>query len=161
MSRLALVLAVFALSLGGCAVYGDDYRYDRPGYNVRYYESYSSPRVYYYDDDRGYRWHRDRYQDRRHSHYAPGYDGRYQWHDNNRHRYDGRRDHDRDRDRVKGREQPRYGWDQRYRDNDRRSQSSWQHQGRQRNDYRSNQRGHDRQLQRDQRSGSTPRRLDN
>ncbi|MDD0842049.1 hypothetical protein [Pseudomonas sp. Gutcm_11s] len=120
MSRLALALAVFVLSLSGCAVYGDDYGYDRPGYNVRYYESYSSPRVYYYDDDRDYRWHRDRYQDRRHSHYAPGYDGRYKWHDNNRNRYDGRRDHDRDRYRGNGREQPRYGWDQRSRDHDRR-----------------------------------------
>ena len=35
MSRLALVLAVLALSLSGCAVYGGDYGY--PGPSVRYY----------------------------------------------------------------------------------------------------------------------------
>lgn len=81
MSRPALVLVALLLSLSGCAVYGGGYDYGRPGYSVRYYESYPPPRVYYYGDDRNYRWHRDRYEDRRHSHYAPGYDGRYQWHD--------------------------------------------------------------------------------
>ena len=119
MSRLVLVLAVLALSLSGCAVYGGDYGY--PGPSVRYYESYPSTRIYYYDDDRSYhRWHRDRYQERRHSYYAPGYDGRYQWQDGRRHeRY---REHDR------GYQPPRHGWDQRYRGNDRRDRSSWQQQ---------------------------------
>ena len=124
MSRLALALAVLALSLSGCPVYGGDYGY--PGPSVRYYESYPSYRVYY-DDDRNYhRWHRDRYQERRHSHYAPGYDGRYQWQDGRRHeRY---REHDR------GYQPPRHGWDQRYRQHDRRDQSSWQRHGGQRYD---------------------------
>lgn len=107
MFRLAIVLVALVFSLSGCAVYGGDYGYDRSGYTVRYYESQPS-RYLYYDDRNNYRWHRDRYQDRRHSHYAPGYDGRYQWHDNNRYRHDGRRDHDHER--VSGREQSSYGW---------------------------------------------------
>lgn len=90
MSRLAIVLAVLGLSLTGCAAYGGDY--DRPGYSTRYYGSSPASRAYY--DDRDYRWHRDRYQDRRHSHYAPGYDGRYQWHDE-RGRYDRHREQSR------------------------------------------------------------------
>ena len=154
MSRLALVLAVLAISLSGCAVYGDDYY--RPGYNVQYYESYPSHRVYYYDDDRNnYRWHRDRYQDRRHSHYAPGYDGRYQWHDDRRRndRHDGYRE--RDRQRGHGYQPPRQGWEQRYRDHDRREQSSWQRNGGQRYDgyprdrRQDRQRGHERERGRD------------
>ncbi|HSX71969.1 MAG TPA: hypothetical protein VLF16_13655 [Pseudomonas sp.] len=112
MSRLALVLVLLASTLGGCTAHGGDYRYD----------SYPRYRVYY-DDDRNYhRWHRDRYEERRHSHYAPGYDGRYQWHDDRR-RY---RDH-----RYQA---PRHGWDQRYRDHDRRGHSHWQGQGWQRHD---------------------------
>jgi hypothetical protein len=154
MSRLAIVLAALALSLSGCAVYGDEHY--RPGYNVQYYESRSSPRVYYYDDDRNsYRWHRDRYQDRRHSHYAPGYDGRYQWHDDRRRndRHDGYRE--RDRQRGHGYQPSRQGWEQRYRDHDRREQSSWQRNGGQRYDgyprdrRQDRQRGHERERGRD------------
>lgn len=127
MSRLALVLAVLALNLSGCAVYGGDYGYARPGYSVRYYESYPSARIYFYDDDRNYRrWHRDRYQERHYRHYAPGYEGRYQWQDGWRHeRY---REHERDY------LPPRYGWDQRYSDHDRRVPSAWQQRGGQRYD---------------------------
>lgn len=121
MSRLALVLAALALSLSGCAAYGGDFAYPDPG--VRYYERY--PIRIYYDDDRSYhRWHRDRYQERRHSYYAPGYDGRYQWQDGRRHeRYERYRDYDR------GYQPQRYGWDQRYRGQDRRERPSWQQGG--------------------------------
>ena len=91
MTRPILILAALVLSLSGCVAYGGDYDY--PGYSVRYYESYPSSRIYY-DDRNNYRWHRDRYQDRRHSHYAPGYDGRYQWHDE-RGRYERRREQSR------------------------------------------------------------------
>lgn len=145
MSRLALALAVLVSSLSGCVAYGGDYRY--PGYSVQYYESYPVYR-YYGDDDRNrYRWHRDRYQERRHSHYAPGYDGRYQWHD------DRRRDHrhDRQRPRLQGYQPPRHGWDQGYR-----NQSSWQHNGGQRYDgYPRRDQRHERHRDREsQRQGS-------
>lgn len=90
MSRLVLVLAALVLSFSGCSAYGDGYGHDRPGYSVRYYERHPS----YYSDDRDYRWHQDRYQDRRHSHYAPSYDGRYYWHGNDRFRNDGQRARD-------------------------------------------------------------------
>lgn len=133
MTRLVLILAVFALSLSGCAVYGGDYDYpsypSHSGYSVQYQQSYPTYRIYYDDDERNrYRWHRDRYEDRRHSHYAPGYDGRYQWHDdrqrNDRHEY--RRDH-----RQQGYQLPRQGWYQQHRSG---SQHSWQGSGNQRYD---------------------------
>jgi hypothetical protein len=136
MSRLAFILAMLACSLSGCAVYGDDYY--RSGSSVRYYESYPSHRGYYYDDRSSYRWHRDRYQDRRHSHYAPGYDGRYQWHDD--HRRNDRHDSQRDR-RVHGYQPPRSGWDQRYREHDRREQSARQRHSGQRHDGYARERG--------------------
>lgn len=88
MSIRSILLAVFGLTLSGCAV-SDDGRYYGGyyggGYSVQHYEVYPaypvSPRyrVYRYDDDRRGDWHRDRYQERRHHHYAPGYDGRYGW----------------------------------------------------------------------------------
>lgn len=125
MSRLSFALVVLAASLSGCVAYAGDYGYSRPGYSVQYYESYPVYRYYGDDDRQRYRWHRDRYQERRHSHYAPGYDGRYQWHD------DRRRDHrhDRHRPRLQGYQLPRHGWDQGYR-----NQSSWQRNGAQRYD---------------------------
>ncbi|MEO4045950.1 hypothetical protein AAFN46_02515 [Pseudomonas sp. CAU 1711] len=142
MSRLALALAVLVLSLSGCVAYGGDYGYSRPGYSVQYYESYPVYRYYYDDYDRHrYRWHRDRYQERRHSHYAPGYDGRYQWHDERRrdHR------HERDRPRLQGYQPPRQGWDQRHRE-----QSYWQRHGGQRYDgYPRRDQRHERQRDRE------------
>src|SRR5690606_6869189 len=118
----ALVLAALAISLGGCAVYGGDYR--QPGYSHYYYERYPA-RVYYYDDDRHqHSWHRDRYQDRRHSHYAPGHDGRYRWHDD-RQRQPQRHERDQPRRNLHGHQPPRQGWEQRGRG----GQTSWQRQG--------------------------------
>lgn len=138
MSIRAVLCAVLGLSLGGCVAYGDDRPYYRQydnygGYNVQYYETYPSYRVYrYYDDDRRYSDHHDRYQERRHSHYAPGYDGRYDWR-NDRHRsgeqprYGDRQrygEQQRYHEQRRHSEQPRYGWDRRE-GNDERRQGSW------------------------------------
>lgn len=126
MSIRAVLCAVLGLSLGGCVAYGYERPYYRQyapysGYNVQRYEVYPSYRVYrYYDDDRRYSDHHDRYQERRHSHYAPGYDGRYDWR-NDRHRSG---DQQRYHEQRRHSEQPRYGWDRRE-GNDERRQGSW------------------------------------
>ena len=69
MLRKVLVLAVLLSALGGCASYGDDYGYQRPGHDVRYYQSNPAYRVYYDDD----RWHRDSYPNRLHPNQVPRY----------------------------------------------------------------------------------------
>ncbi|TXH87461.1 MAG: hypothetical protein E6Q71_05480 [Pseudomonas sp.] len=80
MSRLALVLAVFTLTLGGCAVYSDDYHSrDRSAYGGRYYESVPTYRVYQYDHV--HQRSEQRYRDPRHYHSVPGQHGRYQGYD--------------------------------------------------------------------------------
>ncbi|MBD9414594.1 hypothetical protein IB234_08460 [Pseudomonas sp. PDM16] len=105
MFRQILLCAVIGLGSTGCVAYGDEYA--RPGYEVRYYEIRPLPRGY---DDRDYRWHRDRYQERRHSHYAPDHGGRYRWH-GDFHRHDAYRDRSAWRPRHDGRSWQRHdGW---------------------------------------------------
>ncbi|MDG9929530.1 MULTISPECIES: hypothetical protein [unclassified Pseudomonas] len=90
MIRRMLFCLVLGFAASGCVAYGGGYA---PGHEVYYQEVRPLPRGY---DDRDYRWHRDRYQERRHSHYAPGRDGHYRWHgeyrrhDNHRPRADWR-----------------------------------------------------------------------
>lgn len=99
MSSRSILFAVLGLTLSGCAV-SDDGRYyggyyGGSSYNVQRYEvypTYPTYRVYRYEDDRRYNWHHDRYQERRHHHYAPGYDGRYGWQGHDR-RHDRRDEH--------------------------------------------------------------------
>lgn len=131
MSSKLILGAVLGLSLSGCVAYGgDDRNYYRQyddyyGGHVQRYESRPIYRGYYDDNRRA--WHRDRYQDRRHSHYAPGYDGRYGWQDGrprnqelrgaprayHEHTWQQRREHDRDRRQSW---QPRHDrWQQGYR----------------------------------------------
>lgn len=154
MSIRAVLCAVLGLSLGGCVAYGDDrphYRQYAPysGYHVQRYEVYPSYRVFrYYDDDRRYSGHHDRYQERRHSHYAPGHDGRYDWR-NDRHRSAEQQrygDQQRYHEQRRHSEQPRYGWDRRE-GNDERRQGSWLRQSDRRDEGRQHERRHDERRQ--------------
>lgn len=120
MPSKAILGALLGLSLTGCVAYGGDdrgyshqYSSQRDGYYSGHVQRYEPRPIYrgYYDDDRRSTWHRDRYQERRHSHYAPGHDGRYGWQDGrprneqlrgaprayHENTWQQRREHDRDR----------------------------------------------------------------
>lgn len=161
MGYRSLVVALFGLSLTGCAVYGGGYAYDYgyPGYDRYYttdhyyverYPVYVAPRVYYRDGhhDDGHRYGDRRYEQRRylpasqtpHHNQAPRYRQRF---DQGRQDGQGRDDRHQQRNAQGGRTDDRHPAAQGRRDYGREQPQHWQRQARQPQHDVQRARGHD------------------